>query len=538
MTNAAEPKLHTAIVTEADEQKGVADIASLPKDLTDSANDRLGLLAFALTAVGIFSYAYNYLISFLIPDQSQADYPNAIILFIIALSALMAFVAHRRAFNEETLHRLGIAYVILVALLIVISSTSSEWWIVRVRLQGVSWVCVWIVLFPLVVPCPTIKASIIAMVMAMMGPVGLFIATMFLGKAAATFTAYLDLFIPNVISAVMAVFISRVIYRLGKEVQSARRMGSYNLQHKLGAGGMGEVWQATHRMLTRPAAIKLIHPEILELSEFQEKQAKERFFHEANTTSSLTSPHTVRLYDFGITDDSTFYFVMELLNGDDLSWLVKRYGTMPSTRVVYFLIQICESLAEAHNAGLIHRDIKPANIFVCHIGMQYDFIKVLDFGLAKSIENIGQHSKSNRIEGTPEFMAPEAFSRNTEISNSVDIYALGCVAYWLLTAKYVFEKRTDMSTTLSNAGESPIPPSELINKPIPNDLEELIMACLATNPDERPESAEVLAERLSRCDIGENWTNQKAKEWWQRYSSDFEKNVNTDIDPEATTEVG
>jgi eukaryotic-like serine/threonine-protein kinase len=517
----------TAIFKESESLSDDDSSALLPKDLTDTANERLGLLALALSAVGMFSYIYYYIVTYIIQNQLTSFSLNIPILIIIFLSLFVALITRRHLFNTKTLHLIGIAYVILTALLIIISHTESEWWISRDRLQGVSWVCVWIVLFPIVVPSSTLKATMIAISMALMGPIGLFISTTFLGKATATMTAYLDLFVPNLISAMMAISISHVIFNLSKDVQAAKKMGSYLLQHKLGEGGMGEVWQATHRMLSRPAAIKLIQPEILELGESETIEAQDLFFKEAKITSSLTSPHTVQLYDFGITDDRSFYFVMELLNGDDLNWIIKRSGPMPANRVVYLMIQICESLAEAHDAGLIHRDIKPANIFVCHIGLQYDFVKVLDFGLAK---NLSEDPDSIKVEGTPGFMAPEAYKKDKNISSSVDIYALGCVAYWMLTTKNVFGINLDIPLASNKSNVN-------LDNPIPADLDQLIRNCLAREPGIRPESARALAENLTKCDIGEAWTNEKAEEWWLKQTGETQETVNTDADPDAVTIV-
>jgi eukaryotic-like serine/threonine-protein kinase len=520
-----EKQYQTLIFEESDSEESVGSSALLPKDLTDTANERLSILALALSAVGIFSYFYYYIVTYLIQTQTASFKLNIPILIIIFLSLFVSFITRRQLFNSKTLHTIGIAYVILTALLIIISHTASEWWISRDRLQGVSWVCVWIVLFPIVVPSSTLKATAIALTMAFMGPIGLFISTTFLGKATATLMAYLDLLVPNLMSAVMAIFISRVIFNLGKDVEKARKMGSYFLQHKLGEGGMGEVWQATHHMLSRPAAIKLILPEIIDLSEAEVADAQDRFLEEAKITSTLTSPHTVELYDFGVTDDRSFYYVMELLSGDDLNWIIKRSGPMPANRVIYLMIQMCESLAEAHNAGLIHRDIKPANIFVCHIGLQYDFIKILDFGLAK---NLTEDNKPLRVEGTPGFMAPESLDKNAKISSSVDIYALGCVAYWMLTTKNVFGINLEL----------PIATNAKVSNSIPEDLDQIIRKCLAKEPTDRPESAEALAVQLSKCNIGEEWSNHMAKQWWLRQTGEAQKDINPDVDPDAVTEVG
>lgn len=215
----------TAIFKESESLSGDDSSALLPNDLTDTANERLGLLALALSAVGMFSYVYYYIVTYIIQNQLSSFSLKIPVLIIIFLSLFIAFITRRHLFNTKTLHLIGIAYVILTALLIIISHTESEWWISRDRLQGVSWVCVWIVLFPIVVPSSTLKATMIAISMALMGPIGLFISATFLGKAAATMTAYLDLFVPNLISAVMAVSISHVIFNLSKDVQAAKKWG-------------------------------------------------------------------------------------------------------------------------------------------------------------------------------------------------------------------------------------------------------------------------------------------------------------------------
>jgi serine/threonine protein kinase len=177
---------------------------------------------------------------------------------------------------------------------------------------------------------------------------------------------------------------ARVVYGLGREIAAARELGSYSLEERLGEGGMGEVWRARHRMLARPAAIKLIRPSLISPERAAELQ--KRFENEAQVISQLRSPHTVELFDFGVAEQGTFYYVMELLDGLDVDALVRRFGPVPAERAVFLLRQVCHSLAEAEARGLVHRDIKPANIFLCRYGEDHDFVKVLDFGLAKALD--------------------------------------------------------------------------------------------------------------------------------------------------------
>jgi serine/threonine-protein kinase len=323
-------------------------------------------------------------------------------------------------------------------------------------------------------------------------------------------------YFPNYLAAVLAVLPSQIISKLGRELSKARELGSYRLGEILARGGMGEVYRAHHRLLARPAAIKLINPEALG---GQSRQMNlQRFWHEAEVAASLTSPHTIALYDFGVTGNGSLYYVMELLNGLGLDSLVERFGPIPAGRVAYLLRQVCHSLAEAHAVGFIHRDIKPANIFVCRIGLEADFVKVLDFGLVKSSRAAAREESLRTapdvVVGTPAFMAPELAVGERSIDARADIYALGCVAYWLLTGRLVFEAESAMKMMLEHVGTEPVPPSRVTELPVPPSLEELVLACLAKDRDKRPSDARQLARRLAVCDVGEPWTPEQAARWW------------------------
>jgi serine/threonine-protein kinase len=307
--------------------------------------------------------------------------------------------------------------------------------------------------------------------------------------------------------------------RLGHHVQRARELGSYRLVELIGRGGMGEVWRATHRMLARPAAIKLIKPEILGAPGAAEATVLiERFRREAEAASGLQSPHTIRLYDFGETRAGTFYFVMELLDGLDLETLVRRFGPVPPARVVEILRQTCHSLGEAHDSGLIHRDVKPANIYLCRLGREYDFMKVLDFGLVKydQDQSILDTIKTNTemTTGTPAYMAPE-MANGEPIDRRSDLYALGCVGYWLLTGQMVFEADGPLRMLIQHIQASPVPPSIRSGRPVPRALEELIMRCLAKKPADRPASADEIVAELDRMKLDRQWTQADARDWWE-----------------------
>jgi serine/threonine-protein kinase len=276
-------------------------------------------------------------------------------------------------------------------------------------------------------------------------------------------------------------------------------------------------------MLARPVAVKLIRPELLGVKAPAEAAALvARFQREAEATAALHSPHTVALHDFGVTPEGTFYYVMELLEGLDLETLVQRFGPVPPERALHLLVQACESLAEAHAAGLIHRDVKAANIVACHWGLTWDFVKVLDFGLVKATgtSSESEHLTSEGvITGTPAYMAPEAALGGRDIDVRVDLYGLGCVAYWLLTGQRVFVGRTPVEVLLHHVKTPPVPPSERAGREIPSELEALVLSCLAKEPEDRPESAEWLAARLAACETAEKWTAERARRWWETHGT-------------------
>jgi serine/threonine-protein kinase len=296
-------------------------------------------------------------------------------------------------------------------------------------------------------------------------------------------------------------------------------MGSYVLGDLIGRGGMGEVWEARHRFLARPAAIKLIKPEVLKaVTKVQADVLVQRFRREARAAANLRSPHTIQLYDFGIASDGTFYYVMELLNGMDLQTLIEEHGPLPPARTIHLLRQACESLAEAHDRGLVHRDIKPANIQVCCMGHYFDYVKVLDFGLVKKEGATAQLEPGltapNMVTGTPAYLSPES-ALGEPVDRRTDIYALGCVAYWMLTGRYVFPGEGVVQIMARHIHTPPEPPSLYSLYQIPAELDAIILACLAKNPADRPASARELADRLARCEVDDQWSRQHAQLWWE-----------------------
>jgi serine/threonine-protein kinase len=297
----------------------------------------------------------------------------------------------------------------------------------------------------------------------------------------------------------------------------ARELGSYRLVARLGAGGMGEVWRAEHRLLAREAAIKLIRPEVMQSPDGIE-EVRERFRREAQVLASMKSRHTIDIFDYGVTEAGVFYYVMELLDGLDLETLVQEFGPQPAERVVHFLGHATASLAEAHADGLVHRDIKPANLFASVLGLELDFLKVLDFGLVRRIAVDPHLTAENGVWGTPAYIAPESAAHGRYDARS-DIYSLGAVAYWLLTGKTVFEAPTGNAMIAAQIRDTPTPPSQRTELPIPPELEAVIMACLAKNPDERPQSAEELSRLLGAVQVPA-WTQRRAAAWWRAHRPD------------------
>jgi DNA-binding NtrC family response regulator len=301
-------------------------------------------------------------------------------------------------------------------------------------------------------------------------------------------------------------------------------LGHYRLLQKLGEGGMGEVWRARHQLLARPCAIKLIRPELL--GDTKREVATERFRLEARALARLTSPNTVRLYDFGVSEAGGFYFVMELLTGMDVASVVERFGPMPPERVVALLRQVCRSLAEAHGEGVLHRDIKPHNLFLCRLGLEFDIVKVVDFGLVKTLdETTMQISTEGILTGTPAYMPPERVLGGTADERS-DLYSLGCVAYWMLTGRTVF-RGDPMAVMIHHARTAPVPPSKVIGQALPPGMEEIVLACLDKTPEKRPSSALDLWGRLADVALATPWSPERAELWWREHLPEFARRSRT-----------
>ena len=385
----------------------------------------------------------------------------------------------------------------------------------------ISWITVLILVYSMIAPTAPRRMLIASLAAAAMDPLAFTVAYL-AGVPVPPLSVLIQMCWPNFACAVIAMVPSRVLQRIGRRLREAQDMGSYKLIDLLGTGGMGEVWRAEHRLLARKAALKLVRPEVLGArDEVEARIVLKRFEREAQATAMLSSPHTIQLFDFGRTEEGTFYYVMELLEGRDLESLVREFGPLPASRAIYLLRQVAHSLADAHARGMVHRDIKPANIYVCRMGLEYDFVKVLDFGLVKFKDRAPGRDTLSTIEhtttGTPAYMAPETILGDVEVDRRADVYALGCVAYYLLTGQLVFEAESSMKMLMQHLHAPPVPPSQRTELPIPRELDALVLACLQKDPNMRPQNAGELFRMATNCRACEGWNNEAARGWWEMH---------------------
>jgi len=384
--------------------------------------------------------------------------------------------------------------------------------------RGVSYVAMWIVLNGILVPHTPLFKLASGLVCAAMWPLAYWINLNAYGLDALAPNRLVIWIFPILVAVVWSFLFNKRLFRMHQASQKAEDMGSYQLDFLLGKGGMGEVWRARHKMLQRDAAIKIIRPEILaNQGGRQAETLRKRFEKEAKATASLRSPHTVALFDFGMSRDQSFYYVMELLDGVDLQTMVERFGPMHPGRVARVITQICDSLEEAHRQGLVHRDVKPTNLVLCRLGMNYDFTKVLDFGLVKTLQSSGATTlmtMEGQATGTPAYMAPEVAMGAENVDQRADLYGLGCVAYFLLTGQLVFNEPTPTALALAHVQKVPVPPSQRVETAIPASLEALILQCLEKEPEKRPRSAQELARAIEAATDIPAWGREEATRWW------------------------
>ncbi len=303
---------------------------------------------------------------------------------------------------------------------------------------------------------------------------------------------------------------SLAIARLRRQVRSARKLGPYTLQGLLGQGGMGKVYRASHALLRRPTAVKLLE------GEQADPESVRRFEREVQLTSQLSHPNTIQIYDFGRAPDGVFYYAMEYLDGPTLAQLVAMEKQIPVARTIHILQQVCGSLCEAHERGLVHRDIKPQNIMLCCRGGMYDFVKVLDFGLIKSfVSPDSQLTRPATLSGTPAYIAPERVESPDTLDGRSDLYSLGAVAYFLLTGQEVFRGANAVDVLVQALNQEPARPTALTGAEIPRELDDLVVSCLAKEPARRPATVRDVLQVLDPLAHRLPWPPSRAQRWWK-----------------------
>ena len=495
-----------------------------PQDLLRDASRRLGVIALL---AGVLWVAYDILDHVLF-QRAQGDpawltfkSADGIALVSALASFALFFYSRRTRRSPEFILDLGHAFLIVTAL-----ALGLIWhWapvppgdMILAETPTVTFVGVLILVFAAMVPSTVGKTVITDLVAVSMNPLGMAIAKARGAWEYGSDSNLLLMHFPDYLLISVAVVIAYVVNRLGQQVSQARQLGSYQVGELLGEGGMGMVYRATHQMLARAAAIKLIQPGVIGGDDRTTRDlAIKRFRREAAVAASLRSPHTVQLYDFGVTADHTLYFVMELLDGMTLDDLVRDHGPVPANRAIHILGQVCESLEEAHACGLVHRDIKPGNIHIGTLGLRHDFVKVLDFGLVKSVtDGSSEDSLGTGLgmpPGTPAYMAPEVTQGET-FDGRADLYGVGCVAYYLLTGHPTFEGANAFHIIARHLNDVPVPPSQHAGISVPPALDQVVLACLAKRPDERPCSAAELARSLAAIEV-EPWDEAHAAAWWK-----------------------
>lgn len=485
----------------------------LHEDLLEQGATRLsGIYAISSVSFAIF-IAFS-----LSTGAAFADFPGVLALELTALSLSLGALLLNTFGKLRPQAARDIGYVFLVLICLLLSLLRYGDAIPSTQIFAHISPSVFPILgFAALIPAAPKAALLVSLAAAAMDPLAL--AFMWNdAQTASASTIVLSIASPF-FAAFMAHHIARVVHRLSQRIESAQEIGSYELVERLGRGGMAEVWRAQHRMLARPAAIKVIRSEVLlGHGPVAAERLVNLFLREARTTAQMSSPNTIQIYDFGITREGAFYYVMELLEGVDLQVLVKTFGPQTAERTTHLLRQVCRSLAEAHEHNFVHRDVKPANVFTCRYGGEADFVKVLDFGLVLDRHpTVEELSDEQKFVGTPAIMAPEMVRFQSPVDARADLYAVGCVGYWLLTGHRVFEAETRQDMLVMHAHQKPTTPSHRLGHDIHAGLEQIIMTCLEKNPDRRPQSARELGELLDALQFELPWSSERAALWWRRH---------------------
>ncbi len=490
----------------------------LPPEMVEKSADRLCWISIlcAVTTVALLAMQ-----GFLQPEFAQSFHLWSIRLTMLGtLGMSLGFIVIQRLglVRKATLLDLGIVFQVGIAFAISMFETAIPWDATNPVL-GHSGVAIWLALCGLLLPNSPVKSGIAAFFSAMSWPAAYWLNLQLHGYTPLPWNRLLVWISPILIMAVWMYILNVRIFAMQWKQVKAEELGAYKLDYLIGKGGMGEVWRAKHTMLARDAAVKLIRGDVLAgANGRQESVIRQRFEREARATASLRSPHTVALYDFGRTKDQTYYYVMELLDGIDLQTIVERFGPMPASRVVKVMQGVAASLEEAHHAGMVHRDIKPRNIVMAKIGMHYDFVKVLDFGLVKT--NVPDAEAmmltlDGVATGTPAYLPPEIAMGEENVDGRADLYSLGCVAYFLLTGQLVFAEATPTAMALAHVQKRPELPSSRLGSPVAAGLEAIVMQLLEKKPGDRILDARDLRRKLNALADVKVWCEDAGADWWR-----------------------
>jgi len=484
----------------------------LPGDLLEDQMQRLGILVGVCTSLWIFGLLLDTIVVPHIAGRSMPTWAPMLEAAGIVVSIVAFGYVRYVGGNCQGKIDAALVYMIWNSAAIAVLSTSR---LPVIQPYQLSWTTVVILTSAMLIPATPAKMFLASAAAASMDPIVVAMAHL-LGGPVSSLGNMVLAFLPNYACAAVAVVPSYALTHIGRRLEQTERLGSYELIELLGHGAMGEVWRAKHRLLARPAAIKLIRPEVLGAgSNAEHRTVLQRFEREAQATASLSSPHTIRIFDFGAAQDGRFYYVMELLHGRDLETLVREFGPLPADRALYLLHQVSHSLAEAHARGMVHRDIKPANICLCRAGLDFDVVKVLDFGLVK-LGAVNATLAADHLIGTPAFMAPEVIVGGSVVDGRADVYAFGGVAYYLLTGQLVFEADSPIQMLRHHLHTPPVPPSQRTELTVAKAVDELILACLEKDPRRRPQDAGELLRMVRSC-MTDAWDVDTAKRWWEMH---------------------
>ncbi len=515
----------------------------LPPAMVEKAAERLCWISVLCAVTTVALLALEGLLQ---PEFAQSFQLLSIRLTMAGILALsLGFFAVQRfgLVRKETLLDLGIVFQVSIAFAISMFETAIPWDPTDPVL-GHSGVAIWLALCGLLLPNSPMKSGIAGLFSVLTWPVAYWLNLQLYGFTPLPSNRLVVWIAPIAIMAIWMHILNARMFSMQWKQLKAEELGAYRLDYVIGKGGMGEVWRAKHTMLARDAAVKLIRGDVLAgATGRQENLIRQRFEREARATASLRSPHTVALYDFGRTKDSTYYYVMELLDGIDLQTIVERFGPMPASRVVKVMQGVAASLEEAHHFGMVHRDIKPKNIVMAKIGMHYDFVKVLDFGLVKTRVTDAEANlltMDGVATGTPAYLAPEIAMGAENIDGRADLYSLGCVAYFLLTGRLVFEEPTPTAMALAHVQKRPELPSERLGDTVPAGLESIVMRLLEKKPGDRVQDARELRRKLSALTDVKVWCEDAGADWWRANLPETAEHPRGVVDDETptTAEIG